>query len=273
MRTHGGQTVLRSELPGILAVLQNIPIWRPIQLFTDSLTSLQLIKAWIHLPHTLSEEKHLDIVDTICHEIAKRQAHTHLLKVKAHIGVEGNERVDKTAKDTANDTHSDTIMEVSEVRPIIEPTAWPEIDGIKITDIKKQLRPLITTWLAESQKMGTEIRDKWTEEIMEPFDAVASNAQWRYNGDIPFNQMANIMRTINAQLMCNAQLHSNDPTKHPNPNCPLCGKLDTWVHMATACNHPDICEYRTKRHNAGCKKIYPFIKDGKFGRWLTLMNT
>ena len=209
VKTHGRQTVLRSELTAILAVLQNIDIWRPIQLFTDSLTSLQLIRAWIHIPHTLKEEKHLDLLDAIAHELTKRQALTQLIKVKAHIGVDGNERVDKTAKATANNTNTSEPIEVSEVRPTIPRTAWAAINGIKMVNgdsYKSQLRPLIIKWLTDVKKYGTIIQEQWSDAKTDQLDKIGSNSHWRHNGDIPFNQMSNIMRTRNCQLMCNAQL-------------------------------------------------------------------
>eukprot|EP00976_Prorocentrum_cordatum_P018132 366665-Prorocentrum_minimum.AAC.3 len=54
---------------------------------------------------------------------------------------------------------------------------------------------------------------------------------------------------------------------------PLCGKgPDNWAHMLLACQHEDVKEYYTTRHNAAGRKLKGYMQDGKMERWLMLTN-
>ena len=64
----------------------------PLQVFTDSLTSIRLIRRWVHCPTALSKTDNLDLLDSLAYAIGQRAPmRTELYKVRAHIGCEGNE--------------------------------------------------------------------------------------------------------------------------------------------------------------------------------------
>jgi ribonuclease HI len=101
MKVSGPQTVNRSELTAILAVLEALPPDEYISIYTDSKCSTHKITAWIADPTSLDGDKHADILRRIGHVLAERTADIFIRKVPAHCGVHWNEVVDKAAKKAA----------------------------------------------------------------------------------------------------------------------------------------------------------------------------
>ena len=94
-------TIQRAELVGIFMIkaLQvdhdhsgpNLMIW------TDSLASMYMIDKHTRCPSLHKECKHEELLSFIVGELAKKAregVHVQLLKVKSHIGIEGNEKAD-----------------------------------------------------------------------------------------------------------------------------------------------------------------------------------
>jgi hypothetical protein len=62
--------ILRAELTAILRVVQDrVADPEPLQIFTDSLTSIGLVRRWVHCPTALSETDNLDLLDSLAHAI------------------------------------------------------------------------------------------------------------------------------------------------------------------------------------------------------------
>jgi hypothetical protein len=81
---------------------------KPLQIFTDSLTSIRLVRRWVHCPTALSKTDNLDLLDSLAHAIGQRApARTELYKVRAHIGCEGNELAHAGAKRVASEDTED----------------------------------------------------------------------------------------------------------------------------------------------------------------------
>eukprot|EP00976_Prorocentrum_cordatum_P050185 1013003-Prorocentrum_minimum.AAC.1 len=76
----------------ILRAVQSLEVWRHLRIFTDSLTSMRLIRRWVYCPHELNEEDHTYVLDAIGEAIANRGGETNLHKVKAHADNQGNEK-------------------------------------------------------------------------------------------------------------------------------------------------------------------------------------
>jgi hypothetical protein len=96
--------ILRAELTAILRVVQDkVTDPEPLQIFTASLTSIRLVRRWVHCPTALSKTDDLDLLDSLAHAIGRSApARTELYKVRAHIGCEGNELADAGAKRVAS---------------------------------------------------------------------------------------------------------------------------------------------------------------------------
>ena len=79
--------ILRTELTAILRVVQDKVLDpNPLQIFTDSLTSIRLVRRWVHCPTALSKTDNLDLLDSLAYAIEQRAPmRTELYKVRAHI--------------------------------------------------------------------------------------------------------------------------------------------------------------------------------------------
>jgi ribonuclease HI len=65
--------ILRAELTAILRVVQDkILDPNPLQVFTDSLTSIRLVRRWVHCPTALSKTDNLDLLDSLAYAIGQR---------------------------------------------------------------------------------------------------------------------------------------------------------------------------------------------------------
>ena len=233
------------------------------------------MQTWLRKPHELAKTKHRDILDTIGNELAKRQAPTNIYKVKAHTDVEGNEIVDGTAKEAAETEDKTTLHHVENIKPPEMHIFQPRIDNQPVTHLKNQLRPIVSSFIADKHGMLDTIYNKWTKEKTTLFDKIPSNWHWRKRGDIPSKQFMNILRARNNELICNGVLHqkASDANKATQTDkCPLCGKIDTWLHMVTMCSHPEISPHRYTRHHEAARKINSKVMNGKYTRWLMLMN-
>ena len=91
----GRPTVPRVQLMAILYAVQSLDVWRHLQIFTDSLTSLRLIRRWVFCPRELKEDDRVDLFDGIGEAMATREGNTKPHKVKAHADNEGNETVEQ----------------------------------------------------------------------------------------------------------------------------------------------------------------------------------
>ena len=106
-------TITRAELAGIYAALQYL-VQHPTEpthmiIFTDSLASLYLIQKMLRLPDSLYECKHallLHLIIALLLNRAKANLTTHIMKVKSHIGIQGNELADKAAADAIENPNS-----------------------------------------------------------------------------------------------------------------------------------------------------------------------
>ena len=94
---HGAtNTIARAELAGILMATRVPPPASAscVTMFTDSLTSMYLIRRFLYYPLTLRESKHFHMLKEICFTLTARAREgitTLLRKVKAHSRCVGNE--------------------------------------------------------------------------------------------------------------------------------------------------------------------------------------
>jgi hypothetical protein len=52
--------------------------------------------------------------------------------------------------------------------------------------------------------------------------------------------------------------------------CEICNEKGNWYHISSMCEHPDIEDFYTVRHNAARIRLVQGIEQGKLGRRLTL---
>ena len=84
-------------------------------------------------PSLQKECKHEELLSLIVEELAKKAregVHVQLLKVKSHIGIEGNEKADALAHEACKpECCNDVASEGVEIR---EDIFWPHFNGKKI---------------------------------------------------------------------------------------------------------------------------------------------
>ena len=95
-------TALRAELAGVYCGVRTAPsddCRLPRYILTDSQTSIFLISKAIHRPEALRTHKHKHLLHRIAQTLLAQDTPVHILKVRAHTGVRGNEIVDGLATD------------------------------------------------------------------------------------------------------------------------------------------------------------------------------
>jgi ribonuclease HI/exonuclease III len=104
-RFEGVQNAYRAELIAILGALKEARDNRKVVIFTDSMSSLlALRKTWL-APHRQQLHHELPILREITQLVTTRGYQVHIVKVKGHAGVAGNEIADRVAVMAANEGH------------------------------------------------------------------------------------------------------------------------------------------------------------------------
>ena len=272
----GEATILRAELAAILQALQDSRD-RPgtVQVFTDSLLSLRLIRRWTHAPRELSEhEGYLDILDSIGTALSQRVGRTELHKVRAHVGIEGNEKADEGAKQVATgDTGATPVRTAHITHELLQREHQMFLEDSPITDTKRQLRAPVTNWLTVTRGYKCTVSDMWAGPEAAKLDKVASNdVLWHTGGKKTIYRIRHVLRSRFLEILTKAKLHRQNPTAHPDDTCDLCGRPANWFHILSLCTHADMRDFYTVRHNDAGKELARAVRSGKLGRWLTLTS-
>jgi ribonuclease HI len=99
-------TINRAELAGIWEALRR----GATKIATDSQTSIHQIQKMLNRPHNMKEHRHKNLLNQIVELITNNPNPVELYKVKAHIGIKGNEKADDIAKQVAQGKLQDDII-------------------------------------------------------------------------------------------------------------------------------------------------------------------
>ena len=268
-------SILRAELTAILqAVQDHREAPGVLQIFTDSLLSIRLVHRWMYVPTALERTDHMDLLDSLLRAVSDRQGRTEIYKVRAHVGVEGNERADAGAKSVALGEHSDLQSPHIGYSRTSKGYPFALADGSKLRQFRQQLRPVVTDWLVLHRGYARTVHDMWASPQAAHLDPAASNAVlWGASGHGGMFRPEQVLRTRALDLVTNDKLHRQHPAKHPTGACDLCGaKEANWFHVLSMCSHTDIRDFYTVRHNDVGKELMKGIRNGKLGRWLTIAS-
>ena len=128
-------TIQRAELVGVFKALQVDHAGSNLMIYTDSLASMYMIDKHIRCPSLHKDCKHQELLslNLIVEELAKKAregVHVQLLKVKSHIGIEGNGQADALAHEACKpECCNDIASEGVEIR---EDIFWPHFSDRKI---------------------------------------------------------------------------------------------------------------------------------------------
>jgi ribonuclease HI len=239
---------------------------------TDSAAVLYQIRNMLHRPSTMQHCKNKPLIDAIIDIIRRSPHHIHLQKVKAHIGIPGNELADEGARHaTRLQQYADNIP-TCDVDP--EPPShnqfWPvpaqdqrephALEHRHIGDLGKDLKK----FLHHKHKIGysntasvyyqawantvTAAHGRHSNALMlggkvDPLDRVITQ-QYRYGG-LNTAKLRHRMKVA------------------PTPNCILCGQLDGGHHSLSGCPH--MSGMHIERHNKAGHIILKAILQGGRG--------
>ena len=150
----------------ILYAVQSMDVWRHLQIFTDSLTSLRLIRRWVFCPRQLKEDDRVDLFDGIGEAMATREGNTKPHKVKAHADNEGNETVEQPGPRKRQDAsrtaegcgtrESGPELQKGEIMYEAR-TQGPNGETIVVDHPTRQLRGPISDWVMRKYRYKTTV--------------------------------------------------------------------------------------------------------------------
>ena len=288
------KTVCRAELVAIYGTLRQKCIDpAPLKILTDSQTSLDLIRKALDFPAAHKLHKHQAILRAIAGYIKQRNDNglvTSIGKVRAHIGVHGNEMADQAAKAVATGQLADKQMPegTTTVRLGSEPARgefWP------VTEELDDSGPSATTVRAFAHDIGKDLRrlchkrckthtsnnnsiyvQAWRKTVTEGANTTISNAYMRH-ASITDAQRKNAKRFQYGVLPNNKSRHRMFPTKYPDSSCPICNHADDGGgHILGNCSHKTFKGMYINRHNEVVKTVHKTLTKGGLGGCYTTVD-
>ena len=148
-------TIQRAELVGIYSALQLSHAGLDLIICTDSLTSMYMIDKHIRCPSLHKECKHEELLTLIVESLAEKARNgiqVQILKVKSHIGIEGNEKADRLANDACIPNRcNSTVSEGLEMR---QDLYWPYFSGWKIPNTRGGAAAIVTNIAQQESTTG-----------------------------------------------------------------------------------------------------------------------
>ena len=278
-------TITRAELVAILAAVQQMET-QDCTIATDSLASMFMINNALRSFGRTSESPHSELLKVIAQVIlsrAKLGLETSLLKVKSHIGVQGNEMADQLANaardseqcsisiaigsDAFNDREWPAILKRSGNSQGQQQQTWHKAGNLHAC-IRKHVA-------AKGLTRSGEYHGYWANVTTELH--ASSFGFWR-NPAIPFWTKVNLLKPRwgqlwNKSIACSRKVaYMSGQARATNPSCPLCGEKDGISHMLGGCTHPLITALQTKRHNLASRKIPGLLQEGALGNCYTIAD-
>ena len=285
----GTQNALAAELVALRqAVTLAGKTKEKTRIYTDSLTSLFLIRKWIHAPNKLKYHRYKNTIKSIIDIANESGNEMTFAKVKAHTGVPGNEVADKCAKFAATPaeerktTYIDGVIDELECEHLEDteekyPGGWIMKHQGKTIRTRKQLDDICeerhihdimtgdAAKTAKIRKMTYEIckqsthtdQTKWIE-------TRGATAIWE-SGITDGN------KTIYYKHMWDKVWTPNSPG-HPEyikgvqQPCKVCNSgIINGAHIRGGCKHDAIKAGYTHRHNEIVAQIVTYLRRGEEG--------
>ncbi len=298
-------TVTRAELVAIYTALNNLQERRELKILTDSATSLQLIQKTIKQPMEVRDHLHKAVLFTTADLIKQRDTEgktTFLGKVRAHIGVRGNEKADEAAKYMAKTwapsrPHITVDLGAEPHTPQFWPAADPEIhpnmnpspgntEPVRLRDCTKQVRKLcrnkLCTYGSNTQAIHfLELQKLLNSDWMQKLSTKTYTSR-----NTPYKMKRALHKLMMGVFPSQRLMFLYNPQLYQTPRCVLCGnrphnsrhtqqewnKTDGCGHIMGGCSHPILKAIYIKRHNKGVMICARAIAKGKTGRWILVAD-
>ena len=266
--THGHHTILppgspstnqvnRAELSGIAWAVKHLD--HPV-IATDSLNSICQIRSYLRNPGRMRLHPQHDLLCDIATSLVRRTSRglpTHIVKVKAHTGIHGNEHADFLASQTAGGVPPTDQLAITPTPPPF----WPahETEPLlnlgkslsKFTDKKHRLgladtnTTYYTAYIAIADTSHAASHHFITCRTL-PWAAI--RLALRYRGGGIFNQKLAVRYGLSTSL-----------------RCPVCHKPDSQSHILGGCLHKRLHAQYCKRHNQAGRLIAKALLHSVFG--------
>ena len=254
-------TINRGELSGIHAALQDIETRKPEEAhcLTDSTCSEWQTHRVCHNPASLAWHTHRHLLHDIQSLLLKITPHTKLTigKVKAHIGVKGNEEADLLAGTAARDSSRCTHVSPSHPSPhaslywvhkTTDTGSKPVTNNSQITILTPHLDYRPPGIYKRSWERVTPWLDKKTWDLLAKSNLPFSikKTLWKYKGGALYNN-----KLGKRMGHCSTSL------------CPLCNQEDSAGHMLGECHHDHLKGLHCQRHDNTVYRLCKLLRNSK----------
>jgi len=291
-------TISRAELAAIVAAV----IHGYSHIATDSLTSLHQIKKQLSHPNLHRHHIQGDVLQSIAKAIRQSPSPIYFFKVKSHAGIIGNEHADALAKKSAT-TYAD-IADTSIRTAGPEGNPFYNIHWLAKEDIENQTQTQNSThttnmahspppklWYLPNHRDALQAHVNFVHKVGNAkteanyhayyqtlikdgifANEAASNA-YLTSSNVSFRTKRIIMKYRTGTLLYN-QKHAvlfklSTSQTHPF----LCPQVDSALHILSGCQHTQIRNMITERHNLACRMILKAIsKIGTLGLCIVSEN-
>jgi ribonuclease HI len=250
-------TINRAELAAIHTALEVTGSTRtarntPLQIATDSLTSMYQVMKQVTKPQDMKEHRHATLLSSIANNVRNMDRPVHIWKVKSHIGIFGNEVADQLAVCTskgqpyrASQGDSHETHEMTTASNQRESMAWPYL---------QKEAPATVSTSAQGHTPLPNMGETLKSRVIQRKHLGSSNTEsvyykaWKEVGAqlshkhshrfMTSTKVTDKSRKLALQyryglLPTQKNLYRYKPTS--NSKCPLCGEEDRKHHSVSAC--------------------------------------
>ncbi len=311
--TGAANTVQRAELVGIYKALQIDHAGPDLLICTNSLSSMYMIDKNIRCPGLHKECKHEELLSCFVEALANKARegmNLKLLKVKSHVGIEGNQEADKLAHEACIPQRcNNTVAEGIEIR---ENIYWPHFNGRKIhnqrggtaaivacgpgpeqssqadptrqddvglfqaNDLRKGLKGIVKPRCSKGFSNQTIYVTAWAATV--PYMLGDISNQFWSTPRVTASMVTMLLKYRFGQLwnmkIAYRQQRPYFPGLGPpqSDRCPHCGQPDSGGHILGGCMKPTFKAMYIHRHDPAMRLILKAISKGNHGGYHTIAD-